>query len=366
MALGLAFCMGGCTTGNPNGDNPNTGGTETPGNPDDGKTETPENPDENEGDEETVKNIAWYVNNGYSTLFKDPYMKNGLAVKKIDGSEGFNLNFDFSTATPSWTMAQWHSKFDLGDYQSLRYEEGGNQVECTSKGETVNGAVKPAKIIEINSQKGSIYMELNAQVEYDAPRENGEGWPHTLLSQDFSGNLVHVSELSELVMGMDYTVTMYEDCMGSTANTNLHCSQLVWYITLQNRTKGSVGYGQYIWFGLNLWDNRMSGGVCPEYAAQDLGKEDATKAFIYQPSSEHFFAEKRMPTVGELRSMHFDVLSTAKSAFELAKQRGYLPDTAWEDIYIGSMNFGLEVTGTYNTGVKFDTVGVYYKYLGEE
>ena len=68
-----------------------------------------------------------------------------------------------------------------------------------------------------------------------------------------------------------------------------------------------------------------------------------------------------MPTVGEQAKIEFDLLPTAKSAFDLAKQRGYLPQTAWEDIYIGSMNFGWEVTGIYNVGVQIDTVGIYYK-----
>jgi len=177
----------------------------------------------------------------------------------------------------------------------------------------------------------------------------------------FFGALVHVSEQKELKAHMEYTVTKFDDKMNGQADAAKHCAQLVWYVTLQNRNPESAGYGQYVWFGFNLWDNRHSGGVCPEYAAQDLGKEDATKAFIYQPASDVFFEAKRMPTVGEQAKIEFDFLPTAKQAFELAKSRGYLPQTNWDDIYIGSMNFGWEVTGIYNVGVQIDTVGIYYK-----
>ncbi|MBQ7924148.1 MAG: hypothetical protein IJ329_02455 [Clostridia bacterium] len=358
LAFGIAFAVGGCSYETPSAGND----ANSPSTGEESNTPSTENGAE-EG--EIVKNVAWYTERGYQHLFKDPYMKNGISVLSVKGDTREQFKLTGSYESPSWTFAQWHSKYDLQNYKTRRYEKGGSFMECISYGKEVDGKYVPGKVLKIETDNPSIYMELNAQVEFDAPKQDGEGWPHTLVSQDFSGELVHVSELSELIMNMDYTITKFEDKMGSAANPAAHCAQLVWYITLQNRTKGSEGYGQYIWFGLNLWDNRKDGGVSPEYAAQDLGKEDSTKAFIYQPSSEKIFAEKKMPRVGEKRELAFSVLATTKYAFELAKARGYLPDTSWEDIYIGSMNFGFENTGIYNTAVQIDTVGVYYKYLGE-
>lgn len=322
--------------------------------------------EDTEGDQEETdvsgnKTMETFFANGYSALFADPYLKNGISLTDAAGNRNGSLVFADSYEPPVWNFAQWYTKYDISDYESRSYTKGGAAFCYTSKGETVDGTFIPAKVLAVDSTQATIYMELNAEVEYDAPRKDGEGWPHTLLSQDFSGNLVHVSELSELVMSMDYTVTKFEDRMNGQANPNMHCAQFVWYITLQNRTKGSEGYGQYIWFGLNLWDNRNVGKVSAEYAAQDLGKEDATLAFIYQPSSDKFLETGLIPQVGETGKVNFDVLETAKHAYEVARERGYLPDTAWEDIYIGSMNFGFEITGTYNAAVQIDTVGVYYK-----
>ena len=160
---------------------------------------------------------------------------------------------------------------------------------------------------------------------------------------------------------MDYTVTKFEDKMGSAADPSMHCAQLVWYITLQNRTPSHKDFGSYVWFGVVLWDNRMGGQTHGGYAAQDGGKEDATNAFIYQPDSNVAFDGQKIPVVGENRKMNFHLLDSAKAAFNLAKQRGYLGDTTWEDLYIGSMNFGFENTGTYNTAAEITSVGVYYK-----
>ena len=213
----------------------------------------------------------------------------------------------------------------------------------------------------IDSTVGSIYMELNAETEYDRPRQDGESWPHTLLSQEFGPDLVHVSELEDLVMNMSYEITKFEDCMGATANSNKHCAQLVWYITLQNRVQGHKDYGKYVWFGITLWDNRISGAAFGGYAAEDAGKEDATHAFIYQPASSLVHPNGKCPVVGQYRTVDFHLMDAAKAAFNTAKERGYLGDTAWEDLYIGGMNFGFEVTGTYNVAVQIDSVGVYYK-----
>ena len=309
-----------------------------------------------------VGSVAWYLQNGYSALFRDPYMKNGVSVLSVDGSESKTITFGTSLANPSWTFAQWHSRYDLRSYESLKYTQKGAALELSSYGaKGSDGVYIPAKVLKVDTAHPSIYMELNAELEFDKPKEDGEGWPHTLLSQDFSGELVHVSEQKEIKAHMEYSVTKFVDRMNGQADAAKHCAQLVWYVTLQNRNPESDGFGQYIWFGFNLWDNRHSGGVCPEYAAQDLGKEDATKAFIYQPASTALFEKKRMPTVGEKSKIEFDFLPTAKQAFELAKSRGYLPQTTWEDIYIGSMNFGWEVTGIYNVGVQIDTVGIYHK-----
>lgn len=249
----------------------------------------------------------------------------------------------------------------MTEYRSRSYSKKGEAFTYTSKGIVKDGEEIPAKVFAADSTNASLYIELNAEAEYDAPRREGEGWPHILLSQDFSSNLIQVNALSELVMNMDFTVTKCEDKMDGVANSNLHCAQFVWYITLQNRTRGSAGYGQYIWFGLNLWDNRYVGSICNEFAAQDLGKEDATLAFIYQPSGDYIFQSGVIPQVGEKASVCFDVLERAAYAYNLARSRGFLSDTEWENIYVGGMNFGFEVTGIYNAAVEIETVGIYYK-----
>lgn len=302
-----------------------------------------------------------FIGKGYKALFNDPFLKNGISVLHPDGSVAGTIAATDAIGEPSWVFPQWGSKYDIFDYAERNYYNGGKAFVYKSDGKTVDGAVLPAKILDIDTTDGSIYMELNAQVEYDSPRQDGESWPHTLLSQDFGSDLVHVSELEDLVMNMSYEITKFEDCMGSTADKNKHCAQLVWYITIQNRTPGHKDYGKYVWFGITLWDNRISGAASGGFAAEDAGKDDATHAFIYQPASSIVHSNGKCPEVNEYKVVDFHLLDAARTAFNTAKDRGYLGDTEWEDLYIGSMNFGFEVTGTYNVAVQIDSVGVYYK-----
>lgn len=302
-----------------------------------------------------------FIDEGYTALFADPFFKNGVTVLKPDGAVAGTISGVSADGEASWVFPQWGSKYDIYDYAERNYFNGGDAFTYVSAGKLIDGEIVPGKILTIDSTDGSVYMELNAEAEYDRPRRDGESWPHTLLSQDFNNNLVHVDDLEDLVMNMSYEITMFEDCMGNDANTNKHCAQLVWYITLQNRTPGHKDYGKYVWFGITLWDNRLSGVAFGGYAAEDAGKEDATHAFIYQPASAEVHPNGKCPVVNEYRTVDFHLLTAARDAFETAKARGYLGDTEWEDLYIGGMNFGFEVTGTYNVAVKIDSVGVYYK-----
>ncbi len=304
-----------------------------------------------------------YIEKGYSALFEDPFIKNGVTViaPEHDQPNSGVIAGTNATGTPSWSFAQWGTKFDLYDYSDREYFNGGNKYVYASQGVYRNGKLVPGKVLGIDSDRGTIYMELNASTEYDHPRQDGENWPHTLLSQDFGGDLVHISELSDLVMNMTYEITKFEDHMGASADSGKHCAQLVWYITLQNRTPNHPDYGSYVWFGITLWDNRISGASFGGYEAEDGGKADATHAFIYQPASAYVHNNGKLPIVGEKRTVDFHLMDAARRAFDTAKAKGYLGSTQWDDLYIGGMNFGFENTGTYDSAVQIDSVGVYYK-----
>ncbi len=312
--------------------------------------EQPENPEKPEPPEDPVVKENNYL--------RDVLFENGFRLSKLDEGAAEYHDTALATlnkgATPVWSAAQWSSKYDL-----LGGTHSGGFGEYTFE---YDGTNPSAKALSVNVKTGDISLTLNAEAEYETDRKEGEPWPCILIEQSwFGGDLIRVADLSELTMRMDYTVTKLEDKMHGAPHAGLHCAQLVWYVTLQNRNLDSPDYGKYIWFGLCLYDNRLAGTVSALYAAEDGGKEENTGAFIYQPSSSDWSPTGRVANVKEKMQIRFDLRKAAKEAYDLAIARNYLGGTKFEDLYIGSTNFGFEVTGTYNVSADISNLGIIWQ-----
>ena len=189
-----------------------------------------------------------------NNYLKDTSFEKGFRVyKTTEGVGDFHalpLETSLSNVQPDWTLAQWASKYDIiGAQRTAAFGEVSFVCGETSP---------PAKRVDVNTRTGNISLELNAETEYERDRLNGEQWPHLLIGQDWAGEeLLRIADMQSLVLRMDYEVTKIEDKSYSAPNPALHCAQFVWYVTLQNRNADSADFGKYVWFGLNLIDNRM-------------------------------------------------------------------------------------------------------------
>lgn len=283
-------------------------------------------------------------------VFADRYFANGLTVRsQTDGVAQpiGEIVFGESEKDPQWNLAQWYCGYYHREDKELydTYNILNAKRKDDGSKHTFNDASK--KVI-IDTETGQIYMRLEASKEYIAPRQEGEPWPHILFEYQTSEPF-HLKDLKSLRFDTEYMVTKMEDAFASSSevNENLHTAQFVFYIIVKNTNTDSKDFGNYIWFGLNLYDARWE--IVPAYASQDSGKEINTGAFIYQPVSSTFC---KYPTkVGEPQVIDYDLLPRIKDALDSAKQAGYLVNTNWEDLSLGGGNFGLEVTGTYDIAV---------------
>ena len=166
--------------------------------------------------------------------------------------------------------------------------------------------------------------------------------------------------MSAVKMQMTYTVTeCTEPIPAHNYDTdNLHCAQFVWYISLQNRTEGHADYGKYMWFGMILFDNRFPG----ETYERTNKTADNSDQFIYQPGTADWSPTGKMPAIGERMIIDFNILDVAKIAYNEATKWGrwnqVFSSTTWEDLYVGTMNFGIELPGTYDISIEIEDVGV--------
>ncbi len=321
-----------------------------------------------------TEQIAEYKELGYSPVFNDPNFKKGFRVTKTFYGSGESPyhddeKIDFYNLYPGaskcdWGIAQWSSQYDLmaEGGRTVTSDESGLVHTITSKGKTVDGTFIPGKQVICDSKTGEITLTANASVEYEKARVSSDPWVHLLFEQGtfkLDGSYVNLSASKSIVMEADYEVSKCEDKMNGQANPNIHAAQLVWYITLQNLNKSSKGYGKYIWFGLNLFDNRSAGKTTTLYSQYDVG----TGTGIYSPSSTYYLDSNngQIPTVGKRVKAKIDVLSIAGKAYNEGKAKGYFDDTEYEDLCLGGMNFGYELPGTYDISSKFYAINIFAK-----
>ena len=287
-------------------------------------------------DTDTVQTIA------------DTFYKNGLSIISPDGSTTTTATTVNDGATPSWVVGQWDSVGSLNNTS----EENGVFTYWDS-----------AKMLSIDTNTGAIAMDMKGSVEYanGGRTQVAEDWPHLLMQQDYFGDkLIHLSEMESVNMQMKYTVTKCTEPIPehNYDKPKLHCAQFVWYITLQNRTEGHEDFGKYMWFGMVLFDNRYQGAV---YERTNKTADNSDQ-FIYQPGTADWSPTGTMATLNETMTIDFNILDVAKVAYNEATKWSrwdqVFSSTTWEDLYVGSMNFGIEIPGTYDMSVDIEHVGI--------
>lgn len=274
----------------------------------------------------------------YDTInyIKDPDFLRGISLLGTDSSNPNTQNTLFPYGEASgptiWKLAEWGSTKPLSD------------LTPESKGDTLiygNEAKKVRFIKKGEAKSPQVILELLGSQDYQSVRQEGQNWPHLLLEQSIEER-TPLAELDALSLIMDVAL-MFDNIEmdAKDFNEGLHTSQVSLYMTI-NDSK------DFLWFGIPVYDYRYPEGI-DAYAAQDLGKEDATQKFIMRIASSELFSESLQQT-GHI-VFNTDILPFIKKAFDQAQASGYLKDSNWSEMYMGSFNFGWETTGTFDSGL---------------
>ncbi len=255
---------------------------------------------------------------------------------------------------PVWTLAQWASRHSLADPAQTRQAQTGTALFAISNA---------SKRVTVDCRTGEIALGLLASACYDRPRRQGESWPH-LLAQAPLTDVRHPAQACRLdgMRRLDLSFSCRLDAFTDRhpqADPTLHAAQFVLFLYVQNLTPGDDGYGDMLWFGVPIFDNRYP--VAPERGHRDGGKDDASGKFIYSmpgkavlADGQGFVRDGRLPTGPDARWVEFrvDAAPWIAYAFKLARRRGFLATSDLSDLYVSGLNFGWEMPGTYDAAMR--------------
>lgn len=262
----------------------------------------------------------------------DPFGYQIVKELKMPG----NPNAEFS-----WRIAQWDTRHSFA--KELVTEVIDNKTIFKN----------PAKEVIVHDD-GTLELNAYTSNEYEAPRTGGD-WVHLLIEQVLEGGQrVRFCEMESLIMEADFEITFCDNKTGAAYNPQLHAAQGVWYITVENELsteRTPEGRPDYFWFGLPIFDSRGGSTVEDNYFP-----DFNTKKIIYCMGAGKFYDGD--VKVGKRYNLRCDVLPVIKKAFEISKSHGFLPGAEFGHMVIGSTNFGWEIPGVFDAGIKINKISI--------
>lgn len=270
-------------------------------------------------------------------LVRDPHFQQGFRLfepkpgKLVVYGEATESESSFR---PVWDLCQWSSKFPL---ETMRTKRLPNGTVCFTN------IAKRVCVGQVGSAEADLSLGVNASVEYGdhARKSPADAWVHLLLQQEIENppSLVKLASCrfhiearlkhSKLYRTEDYTPAR-------------HAAQFQVFLTVANRNRKSPGYGQYVWFGIPIYDDRSR--MPPAYQAEDFAD---TKMFINTVASAVFTKESTHD--GKWVVFEKDLLPLMRDALETAWKRGFLGGSREvADYCLPSIFIGWEVPGIFD------------------
>lgn len=269
-------------------------------------------------------------------LLTDNHFERGFFLENPDASThdrrvDKELHFARSGVKPCWYMAQWWTPFNFKD--SPIRKTGDNYV-----------IENPSRRYTINPKTGAFEMALDSALEYEALYHDvrhspATPWSHFLIEQDFA-QPADAASIVHLWASLSFTITKVVSVHPETFDPQIHAAQLLWYLTINEKADAySPTSGNFIWFGLPLYDNRTS--VTPFGAFLDVGNPGSTNRLIYNLSSSDYFPLG--VEIGKTYHLRFDVWPEMIKAILYAREHGVFSKDS--RLFVNYMNFGWELPG---------------------
>mgnify|MGYP007046918899 CR=1 FL=1 len=258
------------------------------------------------------------------SLIKDPDFSQGFKILAPKQGQKVVLGTIGGT-TPQWETAQWASHYSLHQPKERKTVKGGFW------------AFDGAKTFGLN--EGVLQMGVDAGKEFlDGPRKKGQAWPHLLVEQGFADIAPRLDEMASVQFSVEARLLQDKRPKPEGYTPSLHAAQFLIYFVVQNRNKASKGFGDFLWLGVPIYDDRRE--VTGHVIEGDVGHNK----IIYMPGRDVYTAEST--EMGKWIRFEADMLVLAKKALEESWRREFLTDSKdFHDYAIKAMNMGWEVPG---------------------
>lgn len=239
------------------------------------------------------------------------------------------------TAPPVWGLSQWSSKFPLAP-------------DWTTQTRATLGCSNAAKgiVVARRNRRTEFSMAVNSAVEYGRQaRPVAAPWVHLLVEQEFR-QPAPLRDYTQALLHIEARLLRSRNLHQGDYSPGAHAAQFQIFFTVQNRNHASPGYGDLLWFGVPIYDNRDR--FPQAFKARDFG---GTAKFIFTPDGRTY--SKTSAQDGQWVTIEHDLLPLMREALTAAWAGGFLPDShAFEDYAIGGMNMGWELPGTFDVELR--------------
>lgn len=268
-------------------------------------------------------------------LIRDPHFQ--LGFKVYDPAPGKHvvtgkLQYEGCTEEPVWGLAQWHSRFSIAGAEPEKLATGGTRWA---------NAAKAVILAPEGSPDADLVFRVNAREEYgERARQQGEMWPHLLASQGLPDSPT-VAEMKALDFRVSYRLRDEQAFKTADYDPRKHAAHYQAFVTVQNLNRESAGYGDFLWLGIPMYDDRSR--VPRSFQAPDVG----LKKLIFTPPGEVYTTESAHDR--QWITIERDLLPLVLEALQTAWDKGFLQDSRDPaDYRLGGMNLGWEVPGIFN------------------
>lgn len=270
-------------------------------------------------------------------LLRDPAFRRGFVLLRPEPGRKVTCGAvrGPEDGEPVWQLAQWSSRHPFDSATPAERPAGGAVRLAT-----------PARTLAFGGDDGALLLGVNAAAEYaDRPRAKGEPWVHLLVEQPIAA-APRIGDLSSCRFHLEARLEKAALVRPDGYDPRIHAAQFQVFLTVQYVDKGKPGHGDYLWFGIPVYDNRRR--TSATYAAPDSG---GTGKFIYTAASARF-------TAGSTHddgwvTFEADVLPLIRDGLAAARSRKFLKDLPDDHVFrITAVNMGWEVPGTFDVGIR--------------